>query len=47
MNKVDVLDKFSFFEIHGGYVEEVMENMSSQKVKGRKINIEVANRKKR
>ncbi|MGL4345797.1 MAG: DEAD/DEAH box helicase [Cellulosilyticaceae bacterium] len=47
INRVDVLEKFSFFEIPGAYVEEVMENMTSQKIKGRKINIEVANRKKR
>ncbi|MGL4738237.1 MAG: DEAD/DEAH box helicase [Cellulosilyticaceae bacterium] len=47
INRVDVLEKFSFFEIPGSYVEEVMENLASQKVRGRKINIEVANRKKR
>lgn len=47
IGRIDMLDKFSFFEIPGAYVEEVMEKLMTEKVKGRKINIEVANKKKR
>lgn len=47
IGKIDMLDKFSFFEIPEGNVQEVMDMLTVQKVKGRKINIEVANKKKR
>ncbi|MEG1830141.1 MAG: DEAD/DEAH box helicase [Cellulosilyticaceae bacterium] len=45
IGKIDMLDKFSFFEIPEGNVQEVMDMLTVQKVKGRKINIEVANKK--
>jgi ATP-dependent RNA helicase DeaD len=47
IGKIDILDKFSFFEIPGAYVEEAIEVLPTQKVRGRKINVEVANKKKR
>jgi ATP-dependent RNA helicase DeaD len=46
IGKIDMLDKFSFFEIPESFVDEVIEKLSKQKVKGRKINLEVANKKK-
>ncbi len=45
IGKVDMLDKFSFFEIPKTYLEEVMINLIDQNLKGRKVNLEVANKK--
>ncbi len=47
IGKIDMLEKFSFFEIPGHHTEELIYSLSKQKFKGRKINIEVANKKKR
>jgi len=45
IGKVDMLDKFSFFEIPKSYLGEVMSNLVDQILKGRKVNLEVANKK--
>ncbi len=42
-----MLDKFSFLEVPGKYVDEIIHVLTKKKFKGRKINIEVANKKKR
>ncbi|OOO00657.1 MAG: RNA helicase [Epulopiscium sp. Nele67-Bin004] len=47
VGKIDMLDKFSFLEVPAKYVEEVIYVLTKKKFKGRKINIEVANKKKR
>ncbi len=47
IGKIDMLEKFSFFEIPGEFVDEVLEILPQQKVRGRQINVEVANKKKR
>ncbi|MDF2614250.1 MAG: box helicase [Clostridia bacterium] len=45
IGKVDLLDKFSFFEIPKAYLGEAMSNLIDQTLKGRKVNLEVANKK--
>ncbi|MDF2877011.1 MAG: box helicase domain protein [Clostridia bacterium] len=45
IGKVDMLDKFSFFEIPKAYLADAMANLIDKVLKGRKVNIEVANRK--
>lgn len=45
IGKVDMLDKFSFFEVPKTYLEEVMSNLIGETLKGRKVNLEVANKK--
>ncbi|OON90467.1 MAG: RNA helicase [Candidatus Epulonipiscium fishelsonii] len=47
MGKLDMLEKFSFFEVPKYHVEDVIESLKTKKFKGRKINIEVANKKKK
>lgn len=47
IGKIDMLEKFSFFEVPEERVDEVMEILTKQKIRGRQINIEVANKKKR
>ncbi len=47
IGKIDMLEKFSFFEIPGEFVDEVLQILPQQKVRGRQINVEVANKKKR
>ncbi|ONI39265.1 RNA helicase [Candidatus Epulonipiscium fishelsonii] len=47
MGKLDMLEKFSFFEVPKYHVEDVIESLKTKKFKGRKINIEVANKKNR
>ena len=43
IGKIKVLDKFSFVEIPGEYVQEVLHGMKGKEIKGRKCNIEIAN----
>lgn len=45
IGKVDMLEKFSFFEIPKTHLEEAMINLIDQTLKGRKVNLEVANKK--
>ncbi len=47
IGKIDMLDKFSFLEVPGKYVDEIIHVLTKKKFKGRKINIEVANKRKR
>ncbi|OOB76981.1 MAG: RNA helicase [Epulopiscium sp. Nuni2H_MBin003] len=47
IGKIDMLDKFSFLEIPAKYVDEVIHVLTKKKFKGRKINIEIANKKKK
>lgn len=43
IGKVNLLDKFSFVEVPEDLVEEVMNGMKGKQIKGRDVNIEVAN----
>ncbi len=47
IGKIDMLDKFSFFEVPDNFVNEMLVKLPQQKVRGRQINIEVANKKKK
>jgi ATP-dependent RNA helicase DeaD len=40
---IEILDKFSFFEIDKNFKQEVMDNISSMKFKGKDMRVEVAN----
>ena len=40
-----MLEKFSFFEIPKNHLENVMTTLIGETLKGRKVNIEVANKK--
>lgn len=42
IGKINILDKFSFVEIPGEYVEDVVEGMKGKQIKGRSCNVEVA-----
>ncbi|HEX3028701.1 MAG TPA: DbpA RNA binding domain-containing protein [Clostridia bacterium] len=46
MGSIDIFDKFSFVEIPVSYVEEIMTSVKNKKIKGKRINIEVSNKKK-
>ena len=45
IGRVDMLDKFSFFEIPKQYLGDAMTNLVGESLKNRRVNIEVANRK--
>jgi len=45
IGRVDMLDKFSFFEIPKNRLDDVMTSLIGESLKGRRVNIEVANRK--
>lgn len=45
IGRVDMLDKFSFFEIPKKYLDDVMTSLIGESLKGRRVNIEVANKK--
>lgn len=45
IGRVDMLEKFSFFEVPKNQLEDVMTNLVGESLKGRRVNIEVANRK--
>ncbi|WP_416387543.1 DEAD/DEAH box helicase [Candidatus Epulonipiscium viviparus] len=47
IGKIDMLDKFSFLEVPAKYVDELIAVLPKKKFKGRKVNIEVANKKKK
>lgn len=42
IGKINILDKFSFVEVPGEYVEDIMNGMQGSQVKGRDLSIEVA-----
>ena len=43
IGKVNILDKFSFVEVPEEYVEDVLSGMKGKPIKGKDVNIEVAN----
>ena len=43
LGKINILDKFSFIEVPGEYVEDILKGMTGKEVKGRKCNVEIAN----
>lgn len=45
IGRVDMLEKFSFFEVPKNHLENVMTSLIGETLKGRKVNIEVANKK--
>ena len=45
IGKVDMLDKFSFFEVPKNQLDDVMTSLVGESLKGRRVNIEVANKK--
>ncbi len=45
IGRIDLLDKFSFFEIPKVALGEAMSNLVDQELKGRRVNLEVANKK--
>ena len=45
IGRVDMLEKFSFFEVPKNHLENVMTSLIGESLKGRKVNIEVANKK--
>lgn len=42
IGKINILDKFSFVEVPGEYVEDIMNGMQGKQVKGRDLSVEVA-----
>lgn len=45
IGKISILDKFSFVEVPGCYVNSVLDGMKGKQIKGKKFNIEMANSK--
>lgn len=43
LGKINILDKFSFIEVPGEYVNEILTSMKDKQIKGRDVRIEVAN----
>ena len=43
IGKINILDKFTFMEIKGAFVNEILSSMKGKKIKGRDVNIEIAN----
>lgn len=43
IGKIKILDKFTFVEVPFRYVDEVITGMEGKQIKGRDVNIEVAN----
>lgn len=43
IGKINILDKFTFMEIKGEFVYEILSSMNGKKIKGRDVNIEIAN----
>lgn len=46
IGSIDIFDKFSFVEIPVSYVDEILTSVKNKKIKGKRINIEVSNKKK-
>lgn len=46
IGKIDMLEKFSFIEVPQSYTDEMLRKLPQQKIRGRQINVEVANKKK-
>lgn len=43
---IEIMKNFSFFEADGNYTDEILSGFNKQKVKGREVNVEVAEKKK-
>ena len=43
IGRINLLDNFTFVDIPIGYVDEVMRNVKGQVIKGKQVNIEIAN----
>lgn len=43
IGKINVLDKFSFVEVPQKYAREILKSMKDKKIKGKEVNIEIAN----
>lgn len=43
IGKINILDKFTFIEIKGEFAYEILSSMNGKKIKGRDVNIEIAN----
>ena len=43
IGKINILDKFTFVEVQGKYVNEIIVGMNGKQIKGKDVNIEVAN----
>lgn len=43
IGRVNLLDNFSFVDIPVGYIDDVMKNVKGQVIKGKQVNIEIAN----
>lgn len=43
IGKINILDNFSFVEVPTNYIEEVLSVMNGNTIKGKKVNIEIAN----
>ena len=43
IGKINVLDKFSFVEVPQKYAREILKSMKDKKIKGKDVNIEIAN----
>lgn len=39
---IDIYDKFSFVEVNGEFLNDVLSNVNGNKIKGRKVNVEIA-----
>lgn len=42
IGKINILDKFSFVEVPGEYVEDVLEGMKGKQIKGKDCKVEIA-----
>ena len=45
IGEIAMYDKFSFINVPSDYADEIIDGMSGVKIKGRKVNLEIANRK--
>ena len=43
IGRINLLDNFSFVDVPVGYVDDVMKNVKGQVIKGKQVNIEIAN----
>ena len=43
---IEIMKNFSFFEADGNYTDEILSGFNKQKIKGREINVEIAEKKK-
>ena len=45
IGKIDIKDAFSFFEIDSSFTDDILKKFGDFKIKGRKINVEIAGKK--